>query len=309
MFDTLEILLDATVRAGTPILFATLGAIINERAGIINLGIEGLMLIGALAGFAATHYSGSLLVGILVAFVATYIAGAIHALITVQLRGNQIVSGLALTMFGIGVTALFGKGMVGLTIDGFERIAIPGLSSIPVIGRPFFNQDILIYLSFLLVYLIWFFFYRTRWGLAVRTIGENPAAADTSGLSVSRYRFLAVTIGSGLVGIGGAYLSLASTPMWIENMSGGRGWIAVALVIFAGWSSPRALLGAYLFGGLTALQLRFQAMGTTISAHILQMLPYFFTILVLVVSTIRLQKGAGQQPEALGLPYDREDRK
>lgn len=305
----LEILLDATVRSGTPILFATLGAIINERAGIINLGIEGLMLIGALAGFAGTQASGSLLVGVLAAFVAAMLAGSVHAFITVQLRGNQIVSGLALTMFGVGITALFGRGMVGLTIAGFERIAIPGLSLLPVIGKPFFNQDMLIYFSFLLVVAIAFFFYRTRWGLALRTVGENPAAADTCGVPVLMTRFLAVTIGSGIVGIGGAYLSLATTPMWIENMSAGRGWIAVALVIFASWSSYRALAGAYLFGGITAMQLRFQAMGTTVSAHILQMLPYFFTILVLVISTIRLQKGASQQPENLGQPYDREDRK
>lgn len=304
-----EILLDATVRAGTPILFATLGAIINERAGIINLGIEGLMLIGALGGFAATYASGSLLIGVLAAFLLAFLAGAIHALITVQLRGNQIVSGLALTMFGIGMTALFGKGMVGQTIEGFERVAIPGLSALPWIGKPLFNQDLLIYLSFLLVIAIQLFFYRTRWGLAVRTLGENPAAADTCGVPVNLYRFLAVTVGSGIVGIGGAYLSLAYTPMWIENMSAGRGWIAVALVIFAGWSSPRALIGAYLFGGITAMQLRFQAMGTNISAHILQMLPYFFTILVLVISTLRLQKGTSQQPESLGLAYDREDRK
>ena len=305
----LEILLDATVRAGTPILFATLGAIINERAGIINLGIEGLMLIGALAGFAGTYTSGSLLIGVLAAFAASFAAGSIHAFITVQLRGNQIVSGLALTMFGIGITALFGKQMVGLTINGFSRVAIPGLSQLPVVGKAIFNQDLLIYFSFFLVAAIWLFFYRTRWGLAVRTLGENPAAADTCGVPVSLYRFLAVTIGSGFVGIGGAYLSLASTPMWIENMSAGRGWIAVALVIFAGWSSPKALLGAYLFGGITAMQLRFQAMGTTVSVHILQMLPYVFTIIVLVISTMRLQKGASQQPESLGLPYDREDRK
>ncbi len=304
-----EILLDATVRAGTPILFATLGAIINERAGIINLGIEGLMLIGALAGFAGTYTSGSLLVGVIAAFVAAFIAGSIHAFITVQLRGNQIVSGLALTMFGIGITALFGKTMVGQTIAGFERIAIPGLSQLPVVGKALFNQDLLIYFSFFLVAAIWFFFYHTRWGLAVRTLGENPAAADTCGVPVSLYRFMAVTIGSGLVGIGGAYLSLAFTPMWIENMSAGRGWIAVALVIFSGWSSPKAMFGAYLFGGITAMQLRFQAMGTTISAHILQMLPYIFTIVVLVISTLRLQKGSSQQPESLGLPYDREDRK
>ncbi len=305
----IEILLDATVRAGTPILFATLGCILNERSGVYNLGMEGLMLIGALSGFSATYYSGSLLIGVCAAFVAGFIAGAVHGFISVQLRGNQIVSGLALTMFGIGITALFGKPMVGQTISGFKRLAIPGLSAIPGIGKPFFNQDLLIYLSFILVIAISLFFYRTRWGLSLRTVGENPGAADTCGIPVTRYRFLAVAIGSGISGLGGAYLSLAMTPMWIENMVAGRGWIAVALVIFARWSSPRALIGAYLFGGITALQLRFQAMGTTVSAHILQMLPYIFTILVLVIATLRQQKGASQQPESLGIPYDREDRK
>ncbi len=304
----IEVLLDATVRASTPILLATLGAIINERAGIINLGIEGLMLIGALAGFAGALSSGSLTVGVLAAFFAAMLGGAIHAVITVTLKGNQIVSGLALTMFGIGVTSLFGRGLVGRTLDGFQRLALPGLSRLPVVGKPLFNQDVLVYLSFLLVVAIGIFLFHTRWGLALRTIGEFPAAADTCGIPVSRYRFLAVTIGSGIVGIGGAYLSLAYTPMWMENMAAGRGWIAVALVIFASWRSGRALFGAYLFGGITAMQLRFQAMGTTVSAHVLQMLPYIFTILVLVISTMRLKKGAAQQPASLGLPYDREDR-
>ena len=305
----LEVLLDATVRSGTPILLATLGAIINERAGVINLGIEGLMLIGALAGFAGTHASGSLLAGVLAAFGAAMAAGSIHGCITVWLRGNQIVSGLALTMFGIGVSALFGRSMVGLTISGFDRIAIPGLSQLPLVGMPLFNQDVLVYFSFCLVVAVSIFYYRTYWGLALRTVGENPSAADTCGVPVLFARFLAVAFGSGIVGIGGAYLSLAVTPMWVENMSAGRGWVAVALVIFASWSSYRAMAGAYLFGGITALQLRFQAMGTTVSAHILQMLPYFFTLLVLVLSTIRLQKGASHQPENLGQAYDREDRK
>ncbi len=307
--DMIEILMDATVRAGTPILFATLGAILNERAGIINLGIEGLMLIGALAGFAGTFTTGSLFIGVLAAFTGAFIAGAIHGVITVQLRGNQIVSGLALTMFGVGITALFGRGMVGQTLEGFERVPIPGLESLPVIGKSFFQQDMLTYFSFLLVVLLTLFLYRTRMGMVLRTCGESPAAADTCGYSVSTYRFLAVAVGSGIVGIGGAYLSLATTPMWIENMSAGRGWIAVALVIFASWKTERALFGAYLFGGITAMQLRLQAMGTEISAHILQMLPYIFTILVLVISTLRLAKGSSQQPQALGLPYDREDRK
>jgi len=305
----LEILLFATVKAGTPILFATLGAIIMERSGIINLGIEGLMLIGALTGFATALHTDSLALGVLVSFLSAMAAGSIHGVITVYLRGNQIVSGLSLTMFGIGLTALFGRSLVGLTIDGFGKTSIPLLSKIPVIGPALFTHDILVYFSVLLVIAIRIFFYKTKWGLYLRSVGENPAAADTSGVNVNAYRMAAVLVGSGLAGIGGGYLSLAYTPFWAENMSAGRGWIAVALVIFAQWNSTRALAGAYLFGGINAIQLRMQAMGTTISAHVLQMLPYIFTIVVLVIATMRLEKGSSPEPESLGLPYDREDRK
>lgn len=305
----IEILIFATIKAGTPILFATLGAIIMERSGIINLGIEGLMLIGALSGFSTAYFTGSLWLAVLVSFLSAMAAGSIHGLITVYLRGNQIVSGLSLTMFGIGLTALFGRGMVGRTIDGFAQIDIPVLSDIPVVGPSVFNHDILVYLSILLVVLIRLFFYKTKWGLYLRSVGENPSAADTSGVNVNAYRMMAVLIGSGLAGIGGGYLSLAYTPFWAENMSAGRGWIAVALVIFAQWNSTRALAGAYLFGGINAVQLRMQAMGTNISAHVLQMLPYLFTIVVLVIATMRLEKGSSPEPESLGLPYDREDRK
>lgn len=305
----LELILAATVRAGTPILFATLGAIIMERSGVINLGVEGLMLIGALAGFAAALTTGSLAVGMAAAFGAALMAGAIHGIISVYFRGNQIVSGLSLTMFGVGLTALFGKSLVGQKLDGYSPIEIPFLSDIPYIGKAFFAQDALVYFSILLVVAIHLFFYRTRWGLYLRSVGENPSAADTSGVNVNRYRFIAVLVGSGFAGIGGAYLSLANTPFWVENMTAGRGWIAVALVIFARWSSVRAVAGAYLFGGINALQLRMQAVGTDISAHLLAMLPYLFTIIVLVISTIRLEKGASPEPESLGVPYDREDRK
>lgn len=305
----IEILLFATIKAGTPILFATLGAIIMERSGIINLGIEGLMLIGALSGFVTAFYSDSLLLAVTVSFLSAMAAGSIHGIITVYLRGNQIVSGLSLTMFGIGLTALFGRGMVGKTIEGFGKIEIPLLSKIPVAGPAVFSHDILVYFSIFCVILIRLFFYKTRWGLYLRSVGENPAAADTSGINVNRYRMMAVLIGSGLAGIGGGYLSLAYTPFWAENMSAGRGWIAVALVIFAQWNSTRALAGAYLFGGINALQLRMQAMGTNISAHVLQMLPYLFTIIVLVIATMRLEKGSSPEPESLGQPYDREDRK
>jgi len=305
----IEILLFATIKAGTPILFATLGAIIMERSGIINLGIEGLMLVGALSGFATAHYTGSLTLAVLASFFSAMAVGSIHGFITVYLRGNQIVSGLSLTMFGIGITALFGRSLVGKTINSFNQIDIPVLSDIPILGQSIFNHDLLVYLSIFLVILIRFFFYKTKWGLYLRSVGENPAAADTSGVNVNTYRMWAVLIGSGIAGIGGGYLSLAYTPFWVENMTAGRGWIAVALVIFAQWNSVRALAGAYLFGGINAIQLRMQAMGTTISPHFLQTLPYIFTIIVLIIATIRLEKGSSPEPESLGLPYDREDRK
>ncbi|MGA1861517.1 ABC transporter permease [Deferribacter thermophilus] len=303
-----EILLDATIRSGTSILFATLGEIITERSGIINLGVEGLMLIGALGGFYISYLTGNLFLGVLASFVLASIAGMIHAFITVYLRGNQIVSGLALTMFGVGITALYGKKMIGVPLSGFKKISIPFLSKIPVIGV-MFNQDLLVYLSYFLVIALSFLLFRTKLGLKIRMCGENPAAADTAGINVFRVRFLSTIFGSGLAGLGGAYLSLAYTPLWIENMTAGRGWIAVALVIFASWYCYRAMFGAYLFGGISALQLRLQAIGTNVSAHILQMLPYIFTIVVLVIATIRLEKGAKVEPESLGIAYDREDRR
>jgi len=305
----ISIIIDATIRAGTSILYATLGEIIIERSGIINLGIEGLMLIGALAGFYATYTTESLTLGVIAAIFAAGLAGLIHGILCTYFKGNQIVSGLALTMFGVGITAVLGKSMVGQTIVGFKRIEIPVFSKIPIIGNSLFNQDILVYLSIFLVFFISFFLYKTVWGLNLRTVGENPYAADVSGINTHKYRLAATFVGSGLAGLGGAYLSLAYTPLWIENMTAGRGWIAVALVIFSSWSCKRALFGAYFFGGISAVQLRLQAMGTTISAHILQMLPYIFTIIVLIIATIKLEKGSSSQPESLGLIYDREDRK
>lgn len=308
MIDLIETIFDTTIRAGTPILFGTLGAIICERSGVINLGVEGLMLIGALAGFAVTSMTGSFTAGVLAAIFFTMLAGMLHALITVYLKGNQIVSGLALAMLGVGVSALFGRSFVGKGLDGLSRIEIPLLSKIPIFGA-MFRQDILVYLSVILVVLIALFFSRTRWGLYLRTVGENPGAADTSGIPVTRYRFWAVALGAGISGIGGAYMSLAYTPFWVENMTAGRGWIAVSLVIFSMWSAPRALFGAYLFGGINAAQLQLQAHGTSVSPYLLTMLPYLFTIGVLIWSTRRLEKGASNEPASLGLPYDREDRK
>ncbi|ADR19194.1 ABC transporter permease [Calditerrivibrio nitroreducens] len=301
----LDIIIDTTIRAGTPILYATIGAIIMEKSGIINLGIEGLMLIGALSGFYFTFITNSLFIGFIAAVILSSLAGAIHGILTTYLKANQIVSGLALTMFGTGITALLGKSMVGENIRGLERINI--FKDIPLLS-PILNQDIMVYLSILLLLLIHFFLYRTTIGLNLRTVGENPYTADNAGINVHLYRLSAVVVGSGIVGLGGAYLSLVYTPLWIENMSAGRGWIAVALVIFSNWDVRKAIIGSYLFGGIAANQLRLQAMGTNIPVQILQSLPYIFTILVLIISSLKNDSSKQNQPESLGNPYDREDR-
>lgn len=303
----IDIIIDTTIRAGTPILYATLGTILMEKSGIINLGIEGLMLIGALSGFYFTFTTGSIFLGFLAAIILSALTGAIHGFITTYMKANQIVSGLALTMFGTGITAMLGKSMVGENISGLERLSITLFNDISII-KPLFNQDIMVYISILLLIIIHLFLYKTNIGLNLRTVGENPYAADNAGINVNLYRFIAVLVGSGIAGIGGAYLSLVYTPLWIESMTAGRGWIAVALVIFSNWDVRKAIIGAYFFGGIAANQLRLQAMGTNISVQILQSLPYIFTILVLIISSFRKDKSNQNQPEALGLPYDREDR-
>lgn len=302
-----EMVLDATIRSGTPIFLATTGTILMEKSGIINLGIEGLMLVGALTGFYTTFTTGNIYLGFLLAGIVAAIIGSIHGFLTAYLKANQVVSGLALTMFGTGITALYGKSMVGQTITGLNRLPLFHLQSIPFIG-PIFNQDMIVYLSGLLLIVIHLFLYRTTTGLNLRTVGENPYAADNAGINVNLYRFFTVLTGSFIVGIGGAYLSLAYTPLWIENMSAGRGWIAVALVIFSSWDVRKAIIGAYFFGGISANQLRLQAIGTNISVQILQMLPYIFTIIVLILASLRGEKSVSAQPEALGISYDREDR-
>ena len=231
----IEIIIDATIRAGTPLLYATVGEILMEKSGIINLGVEGIMLIGALSGFYVTYSTGNILLGVIVAFILSAIAGLFHGIFSTYFKGNQIVSGLAMTMFGVGITAVMGKNLVGVTIEGFKRMKLPILSEIPILGSTVFNQDPLVYLSIIITILLGVFTFKTIYGLKLRTVGENPYAADVSGINVYQYKLFACFLGSGLVGIGGAYLSLAYTPMWVENMSAGRGWISVALVIFSSW--------------------------------------------------------------------------
>lgn len=306
--NALIALLAVAVVAGTPILFAAMGEVMTERSGILNLGVEGMMLVGAVTGFMATVNTGNHWIGILAAAGGGGALALIHAFITVTLRGNQVVSGLALTIFGTGASGFLGKNYVGIpTVDRFAPYHIPYLGDIPGLGPIFFQQDAMVYLSISAALLIWYVLYKTSWGLSIRAVGENPAAADAVGISVSRVRYLATVIGGVMAGLGGAYLSLAYAPTWQENITAGRGWIAVALVIFALWNPMRALIGSYLFGGVEALTFRIQTAGIQISPFFLAMLPYLFTIFVLVVVTIRRRQEAGV-PDALGSAYDREER-
>jgi simple sugar transport system permease protein len=231
-----------TVRSGTPILFATIGEVYAERSGILNLGLEGMMLVGALAGFGVANLTANPVLGVLGAMLAGGMLAMIHAFVCIGLRAEQIVGGLALTLFGTGLTGFLGRSMVGRTAPGFPPIEIPGLSKIPILGPVFFSHDILVYMAYLLVPIAWFVLYRTRLGLAIRSVGESPDASDASGVNVTSIRYGSTFVGGALAGVGGAYLSLAYTTMWIEQMSGGRGWIALALVVFAGWNPLKALL-------------------------------------------------------------------
>ncbi|GAB6174393.1 ABC transporter permease [Paradesulfitobacterium aromaticivorans] len=301
-------LLAAAVTAGTPILFAALGELITERAGIINLGVEGIMLVGAVAGFMMTVATGSPWMGLLASMLAGGAVALIHAVLTITLRANQVVSGLALVIFGTGLSGYLGKNYVGIPVPkAFTPVPLGPLADIPVLGPVLFQHDVLVYISYGLVILLFYFMYHTRPGLNLRALGENPAATDALGLNVFALKYVYVVAGGVLSGIGGAYLSLAYAPSWLENMTAGRGWIAVALVIFALWNPLRALLGAYLFGGIDSLGFRLQVMGVAISPFILKMLPYLFTVIVLVMVVAR-HKGRLAAPGALGLSYDREER-
>lgn len=311
------ILLTVAVRAGTPLLFSTLGEIFTERSGILNLGIEGIMLIGALSGFKTAHYlqnnisidaNVSLIIAVIVAIISGGLFSLIHAFISVTLKGNQVVSGLSLVILGMGLSAFWGKSMIGEPLKfSIKPFKFPILGDIPILGNIFFNQDILVYISYFLVFICWFILMKTRIGLNIRSTGENPIAVDIMGLNVYKIRYFCVLIGGMFAGIAGAYLSLAYTPVWIEGMTAGRGWICIALVIFSSWNPIGALFGSYLFGGINALQLRLQAIGTNIPASFLQMLPYIFTILVLVLSII-FSKNKIIAPFSLTQSYDRESR-
>jgi ABC-type uncharacterized transport system permease subunit len=299
----------AAIPAGTAILYACLGELVVERSGVLNLGVEGMMLMGALGGVAVTIWTGSAVVGVIGAMAAGSLLATLHATVTIGLRANQVISGLALTLFGTGLSAFLGRNLVGKPLpDKFGEISIPVLSDIPHLGEIFFQQDILTYLSFVVVPALWYYIFRTQPGLQLRAIGENPAAADAMGVAVNPLRFGYVIFGGALAGLGGAVISLSTNPGWTEGMTAGRGWIAIALVIFAGWNPLWAMAGAWLFGGVQAGQFQLQVVGVGISPFFLNMLPYLFTILVLVIASGEQAKKRIGAPAALGRPFIREER-
>lgn len=295
----LNILLGVAV-AATPLVFASIGELVAEKSGVLNLGVEGMMIVGAIAAFAGTYGSGSYIVGIAVGAVAGATMGALFGVLTLTLMSNQVACGLALTLFGLGLSALIGQAYSGISLPQFPQVHIPLLTDIPFFGRLIFGEDALVYLSIALVVGVWWFLTKTRGGLILRAVGENHEAAHGIGYPVIRIRYLAVMFGGACAGLGGAYLSLVQTPLWVEKMSAGRGWIALALVVFASWRPFRVLGGAYLFGGITIMQLHSQALGLKVDAQILSMLPYLATILVLVIISRDRVKMKLNAPSCLG---------
>ncbi len=299
-------LLAHAVQAGTPLLLATVGEIYSERSGVLNLGIEGIMIMGALTGFLVSFRTGDVALAILAAAIVGALLSLIHGFLSVTLKANQIVSGLAISIFGLGVSGFLGKPLIGQIATKLQPTPIPFLQDIPALGPILFSGDVLMYFSILVSVVLWFVLFRTKLGLNIRSVGENPSMADSLGVNVDLTRYVCVLVGGLLGGLGGAYLSIVYTPLWIEGMTAGRGWIAIALTIFAVWNPLRAILGAYLFGGVIALQFRLQAIGGgTLAPQLLLMAPYVVTIGTLIVmSSATLKKRVGV-PAALGTPYVR----
>jgi ABC-type uncharacterized transport system permease subunit len=297
------LLLASLMVASTPILLAALGELVVERAGVLNLGVEGMMIVGAICGFAAGYESGSTALGFLAAALGGAALSLIFGVLTQVLLSNQVATGLALTLFGLGLSALLGQGYTGIKSPVAPEIHLPLLSDLPVAGPILFQHDGMVYISLLLVVAVWAFLKYSRAGLILRAVGENHHAAHALGYPVVAIRMAAIAFGGAMAGLGGAYLSLVRVPQWTEGMTVGAGWIALAIVVFASWRAPGVLVGAYLFGGVTVLQLNLQAAGVAIPVEVLSMSPYLITILVLVIISVRKRQGAGGAPAALGQPF------
>ena len=303
MSDLVVALLAGTVTAATPLVFAALGELIAEKSGVLNLGVEGMMLMGAIAAFAGATGSGSLALGVVCGAVAGAGMAALFGVLALTLLANQVATGLALTILGTGLSAFMGQTYVSLALTGMQPIAVPGLSQIPLLGPVLFTQNGLVYLSFVAFGAMYWFLYRTKGGLVLRAVGESPESAHAVGYKVIRIRYLATLFGGAMAGVAGAYLAVAYTPMWVEQLTAGRGWIALALVVFATWRPERVLAGAYLFGGVTILQLHAQALGLAVPSQLLSMLPYLATIGVLVLISRDVQTIRVNAPVSLGKPF------
>jgi simple sugar transport system permease protein len=292
--------LSSAIFSGTSLLYTTLGEIVNERSGIVNLGLEGVLLVSAASGFAVTSLSGNPYLGVLVAVLAGGLMNLILAYLVVTRRANQLASGLALMFLGVGLSALIGKSFVGAKITGLPRFLLPGLSNLPTVFSSLFRFDILIILCIPVAFLVWWVLFRTRWGLSLRAVGENADTAFASGRNPFRIRYQALFVGGLLAGMGAAHLSIAYTMNWGEYMTGGRGFIAIALVIFSKWHPLRAIVGALLFSAAVAFQLLLQSSGVQVSPFLLDMIPYFVTLIVLMIWGGTRRQSA---PASLGRVY------
>ena len=297
------LLIASLMLASTPILLAAIGELVVERAGVLNLGVEGMMIVGAIAGFIAAVESGSPAVGFVAAALGATVLGLIFALLTQVFLSNQVATGLGMTLFGLGVSSLMGQGYNGIRPPPSLRLDLGPLSDLPVVGRILFSQHPMVYLSLALVAVVWWGLRHTRPGRILRAVGENHDAAHALGYSVRLTRLAAIVFGAACAGLGGAVLSLVIVPQWTEGMTAGRGWIALAIVVFASWRPWRVLLGAYLFGGVTVLQLNLQAAGVAIPVELLSMSPYLVTILVLVVISSDRRRAATAAPGSLGRAF------
>ena len=296
----INIIIGITI-ASAPLIFAAIGELLVERSGVLNLGVEGMMIVGALLGFVVISHTNNAYLAVLAALVAGMVIASIFAFLTQFLLTNQVATGLALTLFGLGFAAFAGREYTEVTIDLIGPINIPILSEIPFIGPSLFSLNPLIYLAFFMVYLVWWFLFKTKQGLILRAIGDNHDAAHAIGHNVVLYRFMAILFGGAMAGLGGAFLSLVQVPIWGEGMTAGRGWIALGLVVFASWQPFRIILGAIIFGGITVLQLHAQGFDIRISAQYLSMLPYLATIVILVSLRMRLKNKTNRTvPNCLG---------
>ncbi len=291
------------IGAATPILLAAIGELVVEKSGVLNLGVEGMMIIGAVTGFIAATTTGSPMLGFVGGAIGGAVVSMLFAFLTQYLLSNQVATGLALTMFGLGMAALIGRNYNGIKPPRAERLDVPGLSDFPILGELLFSHDPIIYFSIVLVFAVWWFLNRSRAGLVLRACGENHDAAHSLGYNVQLIRFGAIMFGGACAGLGGAYVSLIRVPQWTEGMTAGVGWIALAIVVFASWKPWRVILGAYMFGGITILQLSLQALGISISGAYLSMTPYVVTIVVLVIMSADRKRASLNAPACLGRSF------